>query len=189
MSGASRSPNADQPKVGAKARVIASLVLALLLPACGFQPLYGTTDIAAGARAPGALLSSIYVEPIPERVGYRLRNDLLDLFNANARAENAPYKLKLTLRERKDAVALQTNASITRYNYSLIARYELTPAGAAAPVRSGEVSALSAYNVATSPFATVIAERDASDRAANDIAERIRTELAVYFRETNGGIQ
>jgi len=168
---------------------LAVVAIGTSLSACGFQPLYGTAGVTAGARRPGALLQSIYVEPIPERVGYRLRNNLLDLFSANARAQNAPYKLKLTLRERKDAVALQTNASITRYNYSLIAHYELTPAGASAPVRSGEVSALSAYNVGTSPFATVIAERDASDRAANDIAERIRTELAVYFREANGGIQ
>ena len=49
-------------------------------------------------------------------------------------------------------------------------------------MKSGDVTALSAYNVASSPYATVVAERDANDRAANDVAERIRTELALYFR-------
>jgi len=32
-----------------------------------------------------------------------------------------------------------------------------------------------------SPYATVVADKDAQDRAAQDVAERLRTELAVYF--------
>ena len=53
--------------------------------------------------------------------------------------------------------------------------------GDTAPVTSGDVSALAAYNVASSPYATVVAEQDAGDRAAGDIAERMRVELAVFF--------
>jgi hypothetical protein len=51
-------------------------------------------------------------------------------------------------------------------------------------VKSGDVSALTAYNVAAAPFlyATVTAERDAKNRAANDLAERLRTQIAVYLR-------
>jgi len=48
-------------------------------------------------------------------------------------------------------------------------------------VKSGEIRALAAYNVASSPYATVVAEQDAGDRAAGDIAERVRVELAVFF--------
>ncbi len=168
-------------------RNLAPAAIALALSACGFQPLYGVGNGGNVATAPGARLASIYVEPIAERVGYQLRNELVDLFRAQTQSEGAAYRLKLVLRERKGGEALQNDASITRYNYTLIARYELTPAGATTPVRTGEVSALSAFNVATSPFATVIAERDASDRAANDIAERLRTELAVYFRDVGPG--
>ena len=170
-------------------RNLVSAAVALAVSACGFQPLYGVGNGGSAATAPGARLASIYIEPIPERVGYQLRNDLVDLFRAQTQGEGAAYRLKLVLRERKDGVALQTDASITRYNYALIAHYELTPAGATTPVRTGEVNALSSYNVATSPFATVIAERDASDRAANDIAERLRTELAVYFRDVGSDPQ
>ena len=51
-------------------------------------------------------------------------------------------------------------------------------------VKHGDISALTAYNVASAPYlySTVSAQRDAHDRAAEQIAERLRTELAVYLR-------
>jgi LPS-assembly lipoprotein len=163
-------------------RHIAGVVLALALAGCGFRPLYGNAGLN-GAAAPR--LSSIYVEQISDRVGYELRNSLLDLFDSGPPA-SSQYRLKLYLTEREDAVVLQANTSITRYNYTLNAHYDLTPKGGTSPVKSGDLTAFAAYNVAAAPFlyATATAQRDAQNRAANDIAERLRTELAVYMRET-----
>jgi len=157
-------------------------VLGLLpLSACGFHPLYGSSATGMGIAG---TLSVIYVEPIPDRVGYQLRNDLLDLFNATGRADDAAYRLKLTLNEEEQAVALQTNTNITRYNYTLKAHYELIPKGSTDVAKIGDITTLTAYNVAAAPYlyATVAAERDAKDRAANDLAERIRIAVAVYLR-------
>ena len=157
---------------------------ALLLSGCGFHPLYGNTALDPHV---GPTLANVYVEPISDRVGYELRNNLLDLFNATGAADGAAYRLKLTLSEMEEAVVLQTNTAITRYNYTLLAHYELIPRESAMAVKIGDVTALSAYNVAAAPFlyATVTAERDAKNRAANDIAERIRTQIAVYLRNAS----
>jgi LPS-assembly lipoprotein len=145
---------------------------------------YGTAGLNAGV---GQTLANVYVEPIPERVGYELRNELLDLFNATGQSNGAAYRLKLSINETEEAVVLQTNTAITRYNYTLSAHYDLIPRDGTGAVKSGDVTALSAYNVAAAPFlyATVTAERDAKNRAANDIAERIRTQIAVYLRTAN----
>ncbi len=151
----------------------------LLLAGCGFRPLYASGPDGVG---PADVLSGIYVEPIPERVGFQLRNQLLDRLNATG-DNNGAYRLKISLREETEGVAIRSNASITRYNYTLFARYDLFQTGGTTPVKSGNVSALAAYNVATSPYATVVAEQDASERAAGDIAERLRVELAVFFSE------
>jgi LPS-assembly lipoprotein len=162
--------------------IILPLVLGTaVISGCGFHPLYGGGEV--GARI-SPTLAAVYVEPVPDRVGYELRNDLLDLFNATGQADGAAYRLKLTIAETEEAVVLQTNTAITRYNYTLTAHYDLIPRASTDAVKSGDVTALSAYNVAAAPFlyATVTAERDAKNRAANDIAERIRTELAVYLR-------
>ena len=109
---------------------------------------------------------------------------MLDLFNGSGDAGGSSYRLKLTLNETEEAVLLQTNTAITRYNYTLTAHYELIPHEGTTAVKTGDVTAFSAYNVAAAPFlfATVTAERDAKNRAANDIAERIRTQVAVYLR-------
>ena len=79
-------------------------------------------------------------------------------------------------------MALQNDAAITRYNDTLTIHYELTDR-AGHPVTKGDENGLSAYNVVQSPYATLIAQRDADTRAAYDIANRIRTDLAVYFQK------
>jgi len=163
----------------------AFLFAAVALAGCGFHPLYARADLDPSI-AP--TLAAVHVEPIPDRVGYELRNHLLDLFNGTGTAEGSRYRLKLSLAETEEAVLLQANTAITRFNYTLTAHYDLIPRDGTTPVKSGDVRALSAYNVAAAPFlyATVTAERDAKNRAANDIAERIRTELAVYLRSAAG---
>src|ERR1051326_4951813 len=169
---------------GGKWSSVAACAFAVALSACGFHPLYGTAGVNAGI---GQTLANVYVEPISERVGYELRNQLLDLFNATGESGNASYRLKLSVNETEEAVVLQTNTAITRYNYTLSAHYELIPHDGTSAVKTGDVTALSAYNVAAAPFlyATVTAERDAKNRAANDIAERIRAQIAVYLRTAN----
>ena len=161
--------------------LLPALGCAFCLSACGFHPLYGSTALDPHL---GPTLANVYVEPISDRVGYELRNNLLDLFDATGAADGAAYRLKLSLSEMEEAVVLQTNTAITRYNYTLSAHYELIPHESVMAVKSGDVTALSAYNVAAAPYlyATVTAERDAKNRAANDIAERIRTQIAVYLR-------
>jgi LPS-assembly lipoprotein len=153
--------------------------VALLLGACGFHPLYGgmTGDMQA-------TLSSIYVEPVPERIGYELRNTMIDLLDGPGTPGGASYRLKLGLTQTTQGIALQNDATITRYNDTLTVTYELFDA-AGHVVTKGAETGLSAYNVLpTSPSAnyrTLIAQQDADKRAAKDIANRIRFDLNVYF--------
>lgn len=181
-----RLPLAGRPKrtsaSGGGSLIKLAIVLGagLILSACGFRPLYGNGGL--GANAPQ--LSSVYVEPVSERVGYELRNNLLDLLNSGP-PQSSLYRVKLYLAEREDPVVVQTNTSITRYNYTLSAHYELMPRGGTMPVKAGDLIAFAAYNVAAAPFlfASASAQRDARNRAAVEIAERLRTELAIYLRE------
>ena len=89
---------------------IAVTAASLFLAGCGFQPLYGTLPSGSGA---GQSLTHVYVEPIPERMGYELRNTLLDLFNADGSPADANYRLRLTLSGNEEAVVLQPNTAIT----------------------------------------------------------------------------
>jgi LPS-assembly lipoprotein len=147
--------------------------LCALLAACGFHPLYG------GSLAPQ--LAAIYVEPVPEQDGYVLRNTLIDLLGSDGSLAGKAYRLKLTLSETNQGVALQNNATITRYNDRFTATYVLTDAKGTI-LTSGSQTGLSSYNVASSPYSTLSAQQDADQRTAQDMAERIQLDLGAWFR-------
>jgi LPS-assembly lipoprotein len=148
--------------------------LCLLLAACGFRPMYGRSNLSPQ-------LASIYVEPIAERDGYELRTRLIDLLQSDGEQAGKRYHLKILMNESSQGIALQNDATITRYNQTLEARYTLTDASGNV-LTSGIQTALSAYNVVDSPYATLMASQDSSKRAAMDMAERIQLDLGAWFR-------
>ena len=159
-------------------RVLAFIAL-LGLGGCGFHPLYGGVNSAMQAT-----LSTIYVEPVPDKIGYELRNKLIDLLDGPGTPAGAQYRLSLTLTTTTQGIALQNDATITRYNDTLTVTYVLTDM-AGKVVTQGTETGLSAYNVlpsgANANYGTLAAQQDADRRAAEDIAERIRLDLNVFF--------
>jgi len=160
---------------------IAAVATALALAGCGFHPLYGTSGFGSSL---GRKLSTVYVEPISDygvaNTGYELRNALINDLDSS---EGARYRLKVTMRVTTQGLALLTNASVTRYNDTLIVNYSLTDSETGQVVTKGTETGHSAYNVVTSPYATLVAQQDADKRAAQDIAERMRIDLGVFFEQ------
>jgi LPS-assembly lipoprotein len=152
----------------------ATLAACLLLAGCGFHPMYNS--------ALDPQLSSIYVEPIAERDGYELRSSLIDLLHSDGDKAGKRYRLTIILNEASQGIALQNDATITRYNTTLGATYELADMRGTVITR-GKQSELAAYNVVNSPYATLAAAQDSSKRAAQDMAERIHLDLGAWFRQ------
>jgi LPS-assembly lipoprotein len=111
-----------------------------------------------------------------------MRNQLIDLFNSDGQEAGKRYRLKIILNESSNGIALQNDATITRYNQSLEAKFVLTDAQGV-ELFHGEQAEQTAYNVVQSPYATLAAQQDSSKRAAQDLAERIRLQVAVWFRQ------
>jgi len=162
----------------------------LLLSACGFRPLYGQFGANPGAQA---IFTSIYVEPIDtEGVGYDMRNTLMDLLQSTGNEGGSRYHLQVDLKESRIGSNIQNEVvgglqetTITRYNYTLSATYTLTDTKGTV-VTKGQESTLAAYNVVSSPYATLAARQDARKRAADDVAARLRMDLGVYFAQKAG---
>lgn len=158
----------------------------IFLAGCGFHPLYGRTETGPGGQA---VFSAVYIPPIAaERVGYLLRNDLIDDFQASAAYGDAVYELRVVLQERNQPIAIQNTTvgvlkevDITRYNYTLIANYQLVERKTQKIITKGTESSLSAYDVVASPYATLVAQHDAQARTAEDISQQLRLKLAVFF--------
>ena len=161
--------------------VIAVALGAVSLGGCGFHPLYGNASTGSSL---GRTLSSIYVEPVTDygvgSTGYELRNALLNGLDSN---KNGRYRLKMTLNIQTQGLALLTNASVTRYNDTLTVKYTLTDSETGQVIKQGTEIGRSAYNVASSPYATLIAQQDSDKRAVQDVAERLRIQLGVFFEQ------
>ncbi len=162
------------------AALLGAGLLALAAGGCGFHPLYGS---GASSGALQRAFADIYVEPVYDlgvaNTGYDLRNRVIDTLGATSGA--AQYHLKLALSKTTQGIALQNDASITRYNTTLSVTYSLVDTASGKEMTKGTETGLSSYNVVQSPYSSLIAQQDADRRAAEDIAERIRLDLGVYF--------
>ena len=156
---------------------------ALLVAGCGFKALYGGGRDSEAASE----LALIRVEPIADRVGQQLHNHLLDLLTPKGRPPEPRHVLRIVLSGSTQGLAIAKSEHATRSNYRLVANYSLTRADSGKFVFKGTKNVVSSYNVLTSNFATLMAEKDSTARAVEEISQIIRTQLAVFFVQRQVG--
>ncbi len=159
-------------------RILTIAVAASLIGACGFRPLYG----GGGRSEVAAELSSIRVSPIRDRLGQQVRNELLNQLNPGGQAADTRYVLTVRLRDSIQELAVEKDEVSTRANYRLNASYSLIDTETNERVFSDSSFVVSSYNILSADFATLVAERDAQERAAGQMAENITTRLALFLR-------
>lgn len=166
-----------RPMPPARLRLAGAAALLLALAGCGYTPLYGTT--AQGSVVQD--LASVDVSVIPDRSGQQIHNFLRDEINPTGRPAMPRYDLDIELTESRDALAIRTDETATRYNLRQIARFQLRDLDTGRIVLTGNSNAVVSYNVLQNDFANVVSENDARERGAREIAEDIRLRMAAYF--------
>jgi LPS-assembly lipoprotein len=160
-----------------------SIALAVLLPllagACDLQPLYGNRDKAGDAVFNDYAQTKI--DTIADRPGQLLRNELLDRMNYRGEPGKPAYELKIKLTENQQNILVRSDEIATAANLTSIADYELIDIATKRVLTSGRSTSINRVNVLRSPYSTVVSSEDAQRRAAQQIAEDIRTRLGIYF--------
>ncbi|MEM9618465.1 MAG: hypothetical protein AAF936_10935 [Pseudomonadota bacterium] len=160
------------------ARTILAAVLMLAIGACGFKPIYATPE---GQNS--ALNQRIAVRSV---VGSQTINPMLTeaLYSRMSLKEGeAPqYDLYVTASERAQRLAVQIDNTTTRYNYRLRGRYTLIDLSTGKRIR-GRAEAVTSYNIVSSQYSTLFAERTAQEKAARILAEEIERDLLLRFSE------
>ncbi|WP_068876064.1 MULTISPECIES: LPS assembly lipoprotein LptE [unclassified Phenylobacterium] len=151
-----------------------ALVSALALGGCaGFQPLYAQPEVVKN-------LAAIQVNAPSGRTGYLIRQHLDDAF-AKDHAAPAAYTMDLSLGEARYPRGVRIDNVATRYEYVLTASYALRDIRSRAVAKQGQVRVELTYDSADQPYASISAQQDAQDRAAEEAARRIQLELAVWL--------
>lgn len=158
----------------------AGLLACFLCPlfGCGFSPIY--------SGAPGAKvkqdLSMVAIRLIPDRAGQQLRNYLMNIINPNGQPATPKFFLSISLSETKQTLAIQKTNIATRANLVFTAKFGLSRRGQAGSLLLGQTSSMASYNILTSEFATLAAERDARDRAVREMSIEIARQLAIFLQ-------
>ena len=162
-------------------RVFQTLLCLVLLTlgACGLTPVYQRQAATGGQSA------QIDIDPIPDRGGQLLRNELQNLFPRGSAP--AAYRLAVVWRESIDDFGIRRDLTATFARLTVTANYQLwdvrdnTPN--ATPVLSGTVRSINSYNILANTFATLTAEDDARAKAGQQLAREIQLRLTAYFKQ------
>ena len=161
-----------------RARSLRAAILvmtSLTLSAC-LKPMYGGLEGAALQND----LQAIAIDPIPERAGHYLANELRFLLNGTGSEVTPKYRLQIVLRERIQASLVDSvTQRATAGAIVMDADYKLIPVNGGAPVASGVAFTFASYDRSSQRFANIRAARDAEIRDAKVLAEQIKTRIAM----------
>ncbi len=158
-------------------KLFAALALGLsagLLSACQVRPLY-----SEGSAAPQALKSIAFSES-SDRVTQELRNRLIFLTSGGAgEAIDPQYTVDLNVNTRTAGVLIDATSDVARAGRVIVsASYTLKRRTTGEAIKSGHRSAVALVDFSAQEFAKLRAVRDAENRAAHEVAELIRMDLA-----------
>ena len=166
----------ERPHGRALRRIFAALLVGLALSGC-IQPLYG--PLSAGGDVAGEL-QAIAVEPIPNRLGHYLGDDLIFGFNGTGSQVPPKYRLIVTVTENVLTPLLDTVSGYpSAANVVVNADYRLMPVGGTEPVTKGQATVVASYDRTSQRFSNLRAARDAEIRDAKTLADQIRTRVAA----------
>jgi LPS-assembly lipoprotein len=182
-------------------------VALLTLTACGFHPLFASSENYGGNADPA--LAQVQIANIPDREGQELRNLLIDKMQHAGRPTDPKYDLVVTLQKNQSDMGIRTDATSARSQLSVTARYVLTahatgiaPTPVQQPVvttvtpsEAGKVAVIEpakellnsyatttvGFNKLDAQYSNLAAEEDASRRALSELSDQIVSRLSLYF--------
>ena len=159
-----------------RASIAALLIIVLTLHGCGFEPLYAT-NTAKGVNGLGNF-NLVSVTGAEMATPY-----IRDAFTTQlARGGAAEYDLYIDADEAAGPLAVQIDATVTRYNYRLIGKYQLIERATGKRI-AGRTTAIASFNVVNSQYSTLFAERSAREKAAQNLAELMERDILLRLAD------
>ena len=170
-------------------KTLSALCMLFLLAACGFEPLYAKKQSSNLWYFSGKLDNSIAeemarvsIEPISDRFGQQLRNQLLDLVTPLGAPKKPKYRLYVTpMGKQITQQALRKDITATRERVRYAVRYRLEADGQ--NLLNGNSISFVSYDILANPYSTTMAQKKTEEDAAKIIANDIALRLGAYFHK------
>jgi len=151
-------------------------LLATIVSACGFTPIYKKAD---GAHVPDAT-ANIYIPPVTNfdgPHGVELRNELMAMLTPRGRPVQAEYVLNISMTQPRIAgYTLRPDGTESSYMVSIDADYTLSSMSAAGniEIRRARVGAMQPYTILKDQYSTEMLKDEAIRLVIKNIANQIR---------------
>jgi LPS-assembly lipoprotein len=170
----------------AAATLLLTGLMSGMLSACGFQPLYSQNGSSPAVQAE---MASIIVD-VPmsdasngERLEQLVYSSLMGELTPLGTPPQPAWRLEVAVQQISKGVGFEEDDSVTRFNVQILSSWRLVDTSNQTVVFTSASRSIAAYNVVTSQFATLTAEKDAVKRAAVDLARDITLQLSLHFRK------
>ncbi|MGI9481336.1 MAG: hypothetical protein ACR2OR_03155 [Hyphomicrobiales bacterium] len=168
-------------------QLLAPCAFLLALAGCAdVRPLYGTNGSTYSDSVSSQLADIEMPEP-QSRIEQLIRNDLISSMSVAGAHGNGRFSLALQPHESSQSAFIDTRSEVGRRVYQLSVTYILTDKTTHQPIYQGKTFSNVSYDRITSEFANMQAKTNAQERAAGEVAQDIRTRLAAFFADYNGG--
>lgn len=164
-----------------------ALTAIFAVSACGFRPLYVEREGDSVWHYDGKFntsiiqeMSKIKVEPVADRFGQLVRNNLLDSLTPKGAPSKPTYRLNVRLKKKTvtdQALRRDITASRKRVKYNVV--YEMTRDGETL-FRNNSI-AFVGYDIMANPYSTTFAEKKTEEDAAKIISNDIILRIGAYF--------
>jgi LPS-assembly lipoprotein len=156
-------------------RAYAVCLISLMMSGC-FQPIYASKSGADLVHE----LHLITIDPVPERLGHYLSNELAFALNGTGETISPRYRLSLKPRERVETPVIDTvSGRASAATIVIDTEYNLVRMADGTVMAHGIATSSAGYDRSSQRFANISAARDAEIRDAKIIAEQIKERLII----------
>ncbi len=170
-------------------KIFSALGALLIITGCGFEPLYVERKPDEGWYYKGEFdtsitdeMEKIRVEPVSERFGQLLRNNLLDSFTPKGTPTNPRYRLVIgDIDKQVVQQALRDDITATRERVRYRVNYYLYDNETNKQLVRGNSMAYVSYDILANPYSTTFAQKKIEQNAADIISNDISLRMGAYF--------
>ena len=170
-------------------KIYTALCAFLMITACGFEPLYVERKTEDGWYYKGEFdtsitdeMEKIRIEPISDRFGQLLRNNLLDSFTPKGTPANPRYRLVIgNIDKQVVQQALRDDITATRERVRYKVYYYLYDNESNKQLVRGNSMAYVSYDILANPYSTTFAQKKTEQNAADIIANDISLRMGASF--------
>ncbi len=139
------------------------------------QPMYSSLGGNLGAE-----LRAIQVEPVPDRLGHYLHDQLITNLNGTGESVAPKYRLVLTTHEYVQTALVDVTTQRPVSGTVITSVYwKLVPIDSERPIAAGTVTSSASYDRSEQRYANIAASHDAEIRDARTLADQLTTRVAA----------